>query len=428
MATKKRPAKPAKKAAKRPAKKKAPQLKLEYVKTAKLIPYAGNSRTHSDEQIGQIAASIREFGFLVPILANPNNSIVAGHGRLSAAFLLGLEEVPVIRATHLTKAQKRAYVIADNKLALNAGWDMELLGIEIAGLDDMGFDIELLGFSNDELKDLLNPGGDGLTDPDAVPEPPETPVTVLGDLWTLGDHKLLCGDATSLEDVARVCGTDMVDIFVTDPPYNVDYTGKTKDALKLENDSMDDASFRQFLTDAYTAADSVMKAGAVFYVWHADSEGYNFRGAAVDTGWQVRQCLIWNKQHMVMGRQDYHWKHEPCLYGWKGGAGHLWATDRKQVTVLEFDRPAASREHPTMKPVDLMEYQITNNTKGSDIVLDSFGGSGSTMIACEKSGRRARILELDPVYCDVSIKRWQEYTGKTATNEDGRAFPESEEG
>lgn len=422
MATKKKAAKPTKKKAKKRAAKKPPLLKLEYVDPAKLKPYAGNARTHSEEQVAEIAASITEFGFLVPILANADNTIEAGHGRQLAALSLGLKRVPVIRATHLTKAQRRAYVIADNKLALNAGWDKQLLGVEIAGLQDLGFDVDLLGFSDDELKDLLNPGGAGLTDPDAVPEPPETPQTVRGDLWILDGHKLLCGDATSLEDVARLCGDDLVDLFLTDPPYNVDYTGKTKKALKLKNDSMDDEAFRTFLTASYTAADSVMKAGAVFYIWHADSEGYNFRGAAVDTGWEVRQCLIWNKNNMVMGRQDYHWKHEPCLYGWKGGAGHLWATDRKQVTVLEFDRPGASREHPTMKPVDLMEYQIKNNTKGSDIVLDTFGGSGSTMIACEQSGRRARIMELDPVYCDVSIKRWQEFTGKTAIHEDGRSF------
>lgn len=422
MATKKKTSKKKTATKKRTSKKAAGQLKLEYVKTSKLVPYASNSRTHSDEQIAQIAASIREFGFLVPILANADNSIVAGHGRLSAAFLLEMDTVPVIRATHLTKAQRRAYVIADNKLALNAGWDMELLGVEIAGLDDMGFDVELLGFSDDELKDLLHPGGSGNTDPDAVPEPPETPQTAAGDLWHLGDHKLLCGDATKISEVERLCGDELVDVFLTDPPYNVDYTGRTKAELKIDNDAMSDDDFRTFLVDAFTAADTVMKPGAVFYIWHADLQGYNFRGAAADMGWTIRQCLVWNKNNMVMGRQDYHWKHEPCLYGWKGGAGHLWATDRKQVTILDFDRPSASREHPTMKPVDLMEYQIRNNTKGADIVLDTFGGSGSTMIACEQAGRRARVLEIDPVYCDVTIKRWQEFTGKVAVHEDGREF------
>tara|TARA_R110000823_G_scaffold68123_1_gene158224 strand:- start:40 stop:780 length:741 start_codon:yes stop_codon:yes gene_type:complete len=225
----------------------------------------------------------------------------------------------------------------------------------------------------------------------------------------------MCGDSTRIDALEILCQNELVDMWLTDPPYNVAYEGKTKDALTIQNDAMSDEGFRQFLTESYTAADAVMKAGAVFYIWHADSEGYNFRGAAHDSGWQVRQCLIWKKQTMVMGRQDYHWKHEPCLYGWKGGAGHLWATDRKQTTILEFDRPSRSKEHPTMKPVELFEYQMLNNTKGSDKVLDSFAGSGTTAIACEKHGREARLMELDPKYCDVIVKRWQEFTGKKAT-------------
>lgn len=212
-------------------------------------------------------------------------------------------------------------------------------------------------------------------------------------------------------------------MWLTDPPYNVAYEGKTKDAMTIKNDAMDDDKFRQFLRDAYTAADMVMKPGAVFYIWHADSEGYNFRGAAKDAGWTVRQCLIWKKSSMVMGRQDYHWKHEPCLYGWKDGAGHLWASDRKQTTVLEFEKPSRNGEHPTMKPVALFEYQMLNNTKGSDVVLDSFGGSGTTLIAAEKNGRIARLMELDPKYCDVIVKRWQEFTGKKAKLEsNGQSF------
>ena len=216
-------------------------------------------------------------------------------------------------------------------------------------------------------------------------------------------------------------------MFLTDPPYNVAYEGKTADALTIQNDSMSDTSFRQFLRDAFTAADSVMKAGAVFYIWHADSEGFNFRGACLDAGWQVRQCLIWRKNTMVMGRQDYHWRHEPCLYGWKAGAGHLWASDRKQTTILDFDRPTRSLEHPTMKPVALFEYQLLNNTKGGDLCLDLFGGSGTTLIACEKNGRYARVMELDPKYCDVIVRRWQAFTGKQATLEaTGQPFPATE--
>jgi len=219
----------------------------------------------------------------------------------------------------------------------------------------------------------------------------------------------MCGDASNIEHVERLMDGEKADMWLTDPPYNVAYVGKTKEALTIENDEMDDDSFLNFLADCYITADSVMKAGAVFYIWHAHLEGYNFMGAAKKAGWNVRQCLIWKKQTMVIGRQDYQWKHEPCLYGWKEGAGHLWASDRKQTTILEFDRPSKNKEHPTMKPVELFEYQILNNTKGSDIVLDSFGGSGTTVIACEKNGRMARVMELDPKYCDVIRKRWAEY-------------------
>jgi site-specific DNA-methyltransferase (adenine-specific) len=227
----------------------------------------------------------------------------------------------------------------------------------------------------------------------------------------------MCGDSTSIDAVETLMAGELADQLITDPPYNVEYTGKTKDALTIQNDSMGDDEFRQFLRDAFVCADSVMKAGADFYLWHADSEGYNFRGAAKDAGWTVRQCLIWKKQTLVMGRQDYHWKHEPCLYGWKDGAGHLWSSDRKQTTILEFDRPSRSTLHPTMKPVELIEYQVLNNTKGQDVVLDLFGGGGSALIACEKTGRYARLMELDGKYVDVIVRRWQEFTGKAATLE-----------
>lgn len=227
----------------------------------------------------------------------------------------------------------------------------------------------------------------------------------------------MCGDSTSIDALEKLCNNQLVDMWLTDPPYNVAYEGKTKDALTIKNDSMGDDDFRQFLRDCYVAADAVMKPGAAFYIWHADSEGYNFRGAARDANWKVRQCLIWKKSTLVMGRQDYHWKHEPCLYGWKDGAGHLWASDRKQTTILEFDKPSRNGEHPTMKPVDLFEYCLMNNTKGGDIVLDSFGGSGTTMIACERSGRTGYLMELDPKYCDVIINRWQTLTGKDAVLE-----------
>lgn len=383
-----------------------------------LIPYALNSRTHSDNQVAQIAASIREFGFTNPILIDESNGIIAGHGRLLAARKLQLDEVPCIVLSGLSDAQKRAYVIADNQLALNAGWDLEALRLEIEHLKSVEFDVELLGFDEDFLLSL-DPidETEGITDEDACGEPPVDPVTVLGDVWVMGKHRLLCGDSTSTDALSVLCNGREVDMWLTDPPYNVAYEGKTKDALTIKNDSMADNDFRQFLRDCYVAADTVMKAGAVFYIWHADSEGYNFRGAANDAGWKVRQCLIWKKSVLVMGRQDYHWKHEPCLYGWKEGAGHLWASDRKQTTILEFDKPLRNGEHPTMKPVALFEYQMLNNTKGGDIVLDSFGGSGTTLIAAEKNGRVGYLMELDQKYCDVIIKRWQDFTGREAIHE-----------
>lgn len=403
-----------------------PADKIEHWNIEKLIPYARNSRTHSDEQIGQIAASIKEWGWTTPILVDETGGIIAGHGRTMAAQRLKMTQVPVMVAKGWSDAKKRAYVIADNRLAMNAGWDNDMLAQEFKDLMEQGFDVELTGFSEEEI-DALMPLEleEGLTDPDDAPEAPANPVTVQGDVWVMGNHRLLCGDSTSMDDLAKLCQGQMVDMWLTDPPYNVAYEGKTKDALKIQNDSMGDDQFRQFLRDAYTAADAVMKPGAVFYIWHADSEGYNFRGAAQDAGWKVRQCLIWKKSSMVMGRQDYHWKHEPCLYGWKDGAGHLWAADRKQTTILEFDKPTRNGEHPTMKPVALFEYQLLNNTKGGDQVLDSFGGSGTTLIAAEKNGRIARLMELDPKYCDVIVTRWQAFTGKHAHLEsDGRSFTE----
>ena len=390
--------------------------KIERIAVETLLPYAKNSRTHSDEQVAQIAASIKEFGFNNPILIDKENTIIAGHGRLMAARRVGMADVPCIRLGHLTETQRKAYIIADNRLALNAGWDNELLTIELNDLLEDGFALDILGFDADELKNLLDTvkPTEGLTDEDAVPEVPEEPKTKPGDIYRLGKHQLMCGDSTSIDALEKLCDGQLVDMWLTDPPYNVAYEGKTKDALTIKNDSMEDDQFRQFLRDSYTAADMVMKPGAVFYIWHADSEGYNFRGAAKDAGWTVRQCLIWKKSTMVMGRQDYHWKHEPCLYGWKDGAGHLWAADRKQTTILEFDKPSRNGEHPTMKPVGLFEYQMLNNTKGGDIVLDSFGGSGTTLIAAEKNGRIARIMELDPKYCDVIVKRWEDFTGQKA--------------
>ncbi len=393
-----------------------------------LIPYARNSRTHSDAQVAQIAASVREFGWTNPVLVDGENGIIAGHGRVLAARKLGMEEVPCIELAGLSDTQRRAYIIADNKLALNAGWDDELLAIEFAELADAGFDNLLTGFTQDEI-DALTPEQipEGLTDEDAVPEVQAEPVSKLGDVWLLGKHRVMCGDSTSIDSVERLMAGQLADQLLTDPPYNIAYEGGSKKREQIKNDEMASDAFRQFLRDAFVAATTVMKAGAVFYIWHADTEGYNFRGACMDAGLQVRQTLIWNKDNSAFGRQDYHWKHEPCLYGWKDGAAHLWAADRKQTTVIACKRPSKSDLHPTMKPVELMEYQIENNTKGSDAVLDLFGGSGSTLIACEKTGRHARLMELDPKYVDVIVRRWCEFTGKQATLEaTGATFAEVE--
>jgi len=401
--------------------------RIELWPVERLRPYERNARTHSTEQVAQIAASIVEFGFTNPILVDSSDGIIAGHGRLEAARELGLKTVPVVVLDHLSDRQRKAYILADNQLALNAGWDTDLLRAELQDLAEQEFDLSLIGFSDDELADLLPdieelpPEG---ADEDAAPEVPEEPVTKPGDVWLLGKHRVMCGDSTSIAEVEKLMAGAKADLLLTDPPYNVAYEGKTADALTIQNDSMGDEDFRQFLRDVYTAADVVMKPGAVFYIWHADSEGYNFRGAAHDVGWQIRQCLIWNKNSLVLGRQDYQWKHEPCLYGWKEGAGHYWGSDRSQTTVLDFNRPSRNGEHPTMKPVELFQYQLENSSKKGWVVLDLFGGSGTTVIAAQKAGRQARLMELDPRYCDVIVKRWQQFTGKTAKLEgSGEPFP-----
>lgn len=387
-------------------------MQVEQINIEEILPYINNSKVHNKKQIDKIAASIKEFGFNNPILIDNDKTVIAGHARLEAANKLKLKKVPCIKLGHLTEAQKKAYIIADNRLGeIESEWDWDILKIEVQDILNEDINIDLIGFELDDFDFGEEEKFEG--DPNEIPEEVE-PRCKRGDIWQLGDHRLMCGDSTSLAHLERLCGGQLVDMWLTDPPYNVAYEGKTRDALKIQNDEMGDEQFRLFLRDAYVAADSVMKPGAVFYIWHADSEGYNFRGAALDAGWQIRQCLIWKKSSMVMGRQDYHWKHESCLYGWKAGAAHLWAADRKQTTILEFDKPVRNGEHPTMKPVELFEYQILNNTKGGDIVLDSFGGSGTTLIAAEKNKRKSFVIELDPKYCDVIIKRWEDFTGKTA--------------
>ena len=398
------------------------ELKVEMWPIERCIPYCRNPRKN-DEQVDRMASAIREFGFRIPIVAKSDGSLVDGHLRLKAAQKLGLKEVPVALADELTEAQVKAFRILANKSANWAEWEPDLLKLELQELQELDFDLELTGFELPELEDILGEGAgggtEGQTDPDAVPEAQEEPVSRLGDVWLLGRHRLMCGDSTDAGSVALLMNGSNADLLLTDPPYNVSYEGATKDRLTILNDSMDDEKFRSFLADAFKAADTVMKNGAAFYIWHADSEGYNFRGAVRDTGWMVRQCLIWVKNSMVLGRQDYQWKHEPCLYGWKDGAAHLWTSDRRQTTVLEFNKPNRNGEHPTMKPVELFEYQMLNSTNREAVVLDLFGGSGTTMIAAEKNGWSARLMELDPRYCDVIVRRWQDFTGQEATLEDG---------
>lgn len=385
------------------------KLKIVYKKLDDLTPYENNPRLN-DGAVDAVAKSIEEFGFKVPIVIDKDGVIVAGHTRLKAAKQLAIDEVPCIIADDLSDEELKAFRLADNKVSELAGWDWDKLQDELEQLQEMDIDMGEFGFEFNLKKEETE-----VIEDDFDCELEEETSTNQGDIFQLGRHRLMCGDSTKLEDVQKLVGTGIqVDLLVTDPPYNVNYEGGTKDKLKIENDNLEDTQFREFLKNAFCAADSVMKNGASFYIWHADSEGYNFRGACKDIGWPVRQCLIWNKNSLVMGRQDYQWKHEPCLYGWKDGASHLWMSDRKQTTVINMDRPIRSELHPTMKPVALFDYLIKNNTKSGDIVLDIFGGSGTTIMACEQNGRRGFLMELDPKYCDVIAKRWEKFTGEKA--------------
>lgn len=383
-------------------------MEKEYLKLniKDITPYGNNPR-HNDGAVAAVKESIKQCGYVAPIIVDEDNVILAGHTRHKALKSLKRTEVEVLRISGLTEEQKRKYRLLDNKTNELAEWDFDLLGAELEGLDFDGFDFGFELPDMDEDTEIIE---------DEAPEVNETepPTAKLGDVWQLGRHRLMCGDSTILDNVKKLTGGEEVDLLLTDPPYGVDYVGKTKEALKIENDAKSDDEFIDFLTRAFNAADAVMKPGAVFYIWHADSKAYVFRMACQMTGWEVRQVLIWVKNTMVLGRQDYQWKHEPCLYGWKDGAGHLWASDRKQTTVLNFDRPTVNKEHPTMKPIALFDYQIKNNTKGGDLVLDLFGGSGTTIMACEQNGRRACVMEYDPKYVDVIIKRWEQFTGEKA--------------
>lgn len=415
------------------------ELKIEYVTLDSLRPYEKNARSHGKEDLKAIIASIQDFGFNDPI-GVWNNIIVEGHGRWLAAKELKMETVPILRLDELTDEQRKAYALAHNKTAELSGWDFDVLAAELKDISEFdmsafGFDMAAVGDEEVEIKE------DNFQE-----ELPKQAKTQLGDIFRLGGHYLICGDSTKEETIKSLLQGNQIDLLLTDPPYNVDYVGKTKDALKIENDKKSDEDFHKLLVDSFKAADSGMKPGAAFYIWHVDSEGFNFRGACREIGWQVRQCLIWNKNTFVLGRQDYQWKHEPCLYGWKNGAAHYFVDDRTQATVFEDkgndidhmkkeemkallkelfedkisttvideDKPSRSAEHPTMKPIKLLARQIKNSSKPGENVLDIFGGSGSTLITCEQLGRHCFTVELDPKYCDVIIKRWEDFTGQQA--------------
>ena len=380
---------------------------------ADLVPYDKNPRKN-DHAVKDVVESMEQVGYITPIVIDENRQILAGETRCKALKKRRVKRDKVLQVFGLTEEQKKKYRLLDNKVGEIAEWDPELLAGELEEVDfgdfDFGFD-ELMA----ELTDTSEEDGAPLStaaEDDADIVLPEEPKARRGDIYQLGAHRLMCGDSTDPADVARLMGGTHADLLLTDPPYNVNYEGGT--GLTIQNDNMEDAAFRKFLRDAFACADGVMKPGAAFYIWHADSEGYNFRGACHDINWQVRQCLIWNKNALVLGRQDYQWKHEPCLYGWKGGASHTWLSDRTQTTVMDFDKPTRSEIHPTMKPIGLFDYQIRNSCPVGGAVLDLFNGSGTTIMACEQNGRSAYTMELDPRYVDAAIDRWETFTGKKA--------------
>ena len=383
------------------------ELKIIQVALTEIKPYKNNAKKHPAEQVANVAESIKTLGWRQPIVLDKDGVIIIGHGRFLAAKQLGLKTAPCHYATDLTDEQVKKLRLLDNKLN-ESEWDYELLKLDAKGLDFDEYSLDWgISFDEEEPQEILE---------DEIPEVDNTvvPTTKLGDIWKLGEHRLMCGDSTDKETVEKLMGGAKASLLVTDPPYNVAYEGKTEEALTIENDSMSKAEFLEFLTRAFERAFESLEPGASFYVWYASREHINFETALNNVGLQVREQLVWVKNSLVLSRQDYHWKHEPCLYGWKEGAAHKWYSDRTQTTVLEFNRPSRNGEHPTMKPIDLISYQIKNSSKKKDVVLDLFGGSGSTLIACEQLNRKCRTMELDPRYCDVIVKRWETLTGKTA--------------
>lgn len=406
--------------------------KIEQWPTTKLLPYARNARQHSDEQIAKIAASIAEFGFTNPILAGSDGVIVAGHGRLAAARKLGLETVPVVVLDHLTPPQRRALVLADNRLAELASWDAEMLKIELDALAEDGLDLDLIGFDDASIAQLLGdvePDNPGQTDDDAVPDAPDTPVSKPGDVWLLGPHRLVCGDSTTADAYAKLFPNgERADLVFTDPPYNVNYANSAKDEMRgknraILNDNLGDG-FYDFLLDALTLL--IAHTRGAIYVAMSSSELDVLQAAFRAAGGHWSTFIIWAKDTFTLGRADYQRQYEPILYGWPEGATRHWCGDRDQGDVWQIKKPKKNDLHPTMKPVELVERAIRNSSRSGDVVLDPFGGSGTTLIAAEKSGRKARLIELDPKYCDVIVRRWQDWTGQQATREaDGVAFDQA---
>ena len=386
---------------------------MQLVDINKLIPYVNNARTHNAQQINKLRSSLREFGFINPVIIDRDFNVIAGHGRIMAAKEEGINEVPCVFVDYLTEAQKKAYILADNRMAMDAGWDEELLKVEIEALQAEDFDLSLTGFDESELAGFFDTADDAKDDDfDVDAELEKPPVTKSGDLWLLGNHRLLCGDSTKEENYTLLMNGKKANLVVTDPPYNVNYQGT---AGKIKNDNLENDKFYQFLFDAFTCMEKAMANDASIYVFHADTEGLNFRKAFADAGFYLSGTCIWKKQSLVLGRSPYQWQHEPCLFGWKKNGKHRWYSDRKQTTIWEFDKPKKNGDHPTMKPVPLIAYPIKNSSMSNCIVLDPFGGSGSTLIACEQTNRICHTIELDEKYCDVIVKRYIEQAG-TAEN------------
>lgn len=381
-------------------------MQVQSMKIDEVKPYPNNPRDN-DGGVDAVANSIKEFGWQQPIVVDKDNVIIVGHTRYKAAKKLKMNKVPVVVASNLSDEQVRAYRLADNKTGELTDWDMNLLDDELGDIADI--DMSDFGFDLDIPEDDEEVQEDDFDD-----EVPEEPKSKLGQIYQLGRHRLMCGDSTNPEMVKKLVGGVQCDLLLTDPPYNVGYEGKQSSKMTIKNDRQEDDKFYKFLFDAFSVAKDNLKQGASFYIWYSSSEVVNFTNAANNSGLSVRENLIWEKNNIVLGRQDYQWKHEPCLYGWVEGGSHSWYSDRKQTTVMHFDKPQRADLHPTMKPVALFDYQIKNSTKSGDVVLDLFGGSGTTIMACEQDGRNACVMEFDPKYVDVIIKRWEDFTGKKA--------------